>query len=88
MLFRSEDAKIRTDSFDCMRKCFRCMDNKMLGAMYIGDLGNPRGIRVLKSFLDSGAADGDRELFYQVVSSVRKLGGDITDIHDPFRDFA
>lgn len=87
-LCQAEEETIRINSFDCIRKCFRKMDNKMLGAMYIGDLGNPRGIRVLKSFLDSGAADDDRELFYQVVSAVRKLGGDITDIHDPFRDFA
>ncbi len=86
-LTQAEDENVRMDSFDCIRKCFRKMDDKMLGAMFIGDLGNPRGIRVLKSFLDSGAADDDRELFYQILSSIRKLGGDITDIRDPFRDF-
>lgn len=86
-LCQAENENVMTDPFDCIRRCFRKMDNKMLGAICIGDLGNPRGIRVLKSFLDSGEADDDRELFYQILSSIRKLGGDIADIRDPFRDF-
>ncbi|MFA7205807.1 MAG: hypothetical protein WC102_05680 [Saccharofermentanales bacterium] len=86
-LVRMENGSERKDVFECVRNCFRVMDNKLLGALYVGDLGNPRGIRLLKGFLDSGAADDDRELFYQILSAVRKLGGDIADVRDPFGDF-
>jgi hypothetical protein len=74
--------------FTCLRGCFRKMDHKVIGAICLGDYGDPRGIRVLKGYLDRHTDTTDRQTFYEILSSIRRLGGDIRDIQDPFRDFS
>ncbi|MHB8961825.1 MAG: hypothetical protein ACYC5K_01560 [Saccharofermentanales bacterium] len=74
--------------FSCIRRCFRRMEHKVIGAVCLGDYGDPRGITVLKSYLDRPDSKPDRQLFYEILSSIRRLGGEIHDIRDPFRDFS
>lgn len=76
------------DVFSCIRRCFRSMDHKVIGAVCLGDYGDPRGITVLKGFLDNPTNKPDRQLFYEILSSIRRLGGQIHDIKDPFGDFS
>jgi hypothetical protein len=79
----------RSDAiFACLRRCFRAMDHKVIGAVCLGDYGDPRGITVLKSYLDDPRQAPDRQLFYEILSSIRRLGGEIHDIRDPFGDFS
>jgi len=74
--------------FACLRSCFRAMPHKAIGAICIGDYGDPRGIAVLKSYLDRNIGKFDRQEFYEILSSIKRLGGTTSDIHDPFRDFS
>ena len=74
--------------FLCLRECFRKMDRKVIGAICLGDYGDGRAIPALKGFLDRHIDQADRQLFYEILSSIKRLGGDITDIHDPFGDFS
>lgn len=73
--------------FACLRSCFRNMEHKVIGAICIGDYGDPKGITVLKGHLDRNAGKFDRQEFYEILSSIKRLGGSITDVRDPFRDF-
>ncbi len=75
-------------AFTCLRTCFRTMQHKVIGAICIGDYGDPRGIAVLKGHLDRNTGRFDRQEFYEILSSIKRLGGTTNDIHDPFRDFA
>lgn len=79
ILTSSKIDSIKKESFDIVRKYFRNMDDKLLGVLFFEDLGNPRGITVLRRFLDEGGYKGDKELFYQTVSTIKKLGGDVSD---------
>ncbi len=76
------------DVFGCIRNCFRTMDHRVIGAICIGDYGDPRGISALKGYLDRYQGKFDRQEFYEILSSIKRLGGDIRDIKDPFRDFS
>ena len=81
-------AKHRTDeTYNSMRAAFRKAERKVIGALCLGDYGDPRAIALLKGYLDRNAHALDRETFYESMSVIQKLGGDISDITDPFGDF-
>ncbi len=81
-------AKHRTEeNYDALRASFRKAERKVIGALCLGDYGDPRAIALLKGYLDRNAHALDRETFYESMSVIRKLGGDISDINDPFGDF-
>ena len=42
---------------------------------------------MLKGYVNRNVATISRELFYEIMSAVKALGGDISDIEDPFGDF-
>ncbi|MHB1485410.1 MAG: hypothetical protein ACYCYI_12215 [Saccharofermentanales bacterium] len=75
-------------TFACLRNCFRAMPRKVIGGICLGDYGDPRGIAVLKGYLDRNEGRFDRQEFYEILSSIKRLGGDTSDIKDPFRDFS
>ncbi len=73
--------------FLCLRDCFRKMERKVIGAICLGDYGDGRAIPALKGYIDRHDDQIDRQLFYEILSSIKRLGGDISDIRDPFGDF-
>jgi len=81
-------ARHRTDeTYDSMRAAFRKSERKVIGALCLGDYGDPRAVKLLKGYLERNRHDLGREMFYETLSVIRKLGGDISDIDDPFGDF-
>ena len=42
-------------TFACLRSSFRAMQHKVIGAICLGDYGDPKGISVLKGYLDRNA---------------------------------
>ncbi|MBN1891750.1 MAG: hypothetical protein JW780_03145 [Clostridiales bacterium] len=82
-------AKHRTDeTYQTLRVAFRKAERKIIGALCLGDYGDPRAVKLLKGYLDRNNHRIDRELFYETLTVIRKLGGDISDINDPFGDFS
>jgi len=81
-------AKHRTDeTYNSMRAAFRKAERKVIGALCLGDYGDTRAIELLKGYLERNGSSAGREMFYESMSVIRKLGGDISDITDPFGDF-
>lgn len=73
----------RSDSiFATLRDAFRKMSNKAIGAICLGDYGDGRGATVLKSWLDSHQEVTDRQIISESLSSIKRLGGDISDIQN------
>lgn len=72
--------------FDCLRSCFRRMPDKVLGAVCLADYGDPRGIGALKSWLDRNLYSVDSTQYRELLAAIKKLGGDISDIANPFRN--
>lgn len=73
--------------YQALRAAFRRMKSKVIAVICIGDYGDPRGIALLKGYLDRTVHTIDRETFYEALSAIRRLGGEINDIQDPFHDF-
>ena len=74
--------------FQSLRRVFRSMDHKVIASICLGDYGDGRAVPLLKGYLDRHVHEIDRQFFYETLSAIKRLGGDITDIEDPFRDFS
>jgi len=77
----------QNEIYQALRAAFRRMKAKVIAVICIGDYGDPRGISLLKGYLDRTVHTIDRETFYEALSAIRRLGGEINDIQDPFHDF-
>lgn len=77
----------QNEIYQAIRSAFRRMKAKVIAVICIGDYGDPRGIALLKGYLDRTTHTIDRETFYEALSAIRRLGGEINDIQDPFHDF-
>jgi hypothetical protein len=42
---------------------------------------------MFKNYINRNQQTIERDLFYEMMSAIQKLGGDISDIQDPFGDF-
>lgn len=72
----------------CLKMVFRKMSHKVIASVCLGDYGDARAIPLLKSYLERNVKTIDRQFFYETLSAIKRLGGEIRDIEDPFRDFA
>ena len=70
--------------FQCLRTAFRSMERKAVGAICLGDYGDGRAVSTLKGFLDRFEGQVDRQTFYEVTNAIRRLGGDLSDVRNPF----
>ena len=74
--------------FQSLKRAFRSMEHKVIAAICLGDYGDGRAVPLLKSYLDRHIREIDRQFFYETISSIKRLGGDVSDIQDPFNDFS
>jgi len=68
--------KHSAESFDAMRTAFRRATNKQVAAICLGDFGDPRGIAVMRSWLDSHP-ETDRATRLEIVAAIKRLGGEV-----------
>lgn len=70
-----------------LKTCFRYMENKVYAVICLAEYGDGRAIPMLKGYINRNQHSIERDLFYEILSAVQHLGGDISDIEDPFGDF-
>ena len=73
--------------YDELRRAFRFMENKIYAVICLADYGDDRAVKMFKNYINRNQGTISRELFYEMMSAIQKLGGDISDINDPFGDF-
>ncbi len=73
-------------AYQCLKTAFRRMEHKVIGAICLGDYGDGRAIPALKGYLERAGDQVPRDVFYETVSAIRRLGGDVSDIRNPFRN--
>lgn len=69
--------------FAVLRKSFRRMKHPLIAAACIGDYGDARGIRVLRSYLEDKLPAVAPALFQEMASAIKKLGGDMDGLVHP-----
>lgn len=90
VIFLTEIGRAEPDEeiFQSLKIAFRSMEHKVIAAICLGDYGDGRAVPLLKSYLDRHIREIDRQFFYETISSIKRLGGDVSDIQDPFNDFS
>ena len=73
--------------YQALRHAFRFMDNKIYAVICLADYGDKRAVDMFKNYINRNQKTITRDLFYEMMSGIQKLGGDISDIEDPFGDF-
>jgi hypothetical protein len=66
--------------FICLKNCFRHMTSKAIGAICLGDYGDGRAIPTLRGWLDKNPKIDDRQILYEAISAIQRLGGDVSDL--------
>lgn len=87
ILSRIGKAEPSDDIYLALKLAFRYMTNKVYAVICIADYGDGRAIPMLKGYVNRNKDTIERDLFYEIMSAVQNLGGDISDIEDPFGDF-
>jgi hypothetical protein len=73
--------------YQTLRHAFRYMTNKIYSVICLSEYGDDRAVSMFKNYINRNQQTIDRDLFYEMMSAIQNLGGDITDIQDPFGDF-
>ncbi len=87
MLTRIGSEEPSDEIYGALRAAFRYMENKIYAVICIADYGDDRAVPMFKSYINRHQTTIDRDLFYEMMSAIQNLGGDISDISDPFGDF-
>lgn len=66
--------------FKCLKETFKKMDDKILGAMCLGDYGDGRAIPGLKGYVEKHWDTIDKATYLEIIGAVKHLGGSIDDI--------
>ena len=77
----------KDEIYDALRMAFRFMNNKNYAVICLADYGDIKAVPMLKSYINRHQDTISRDLFYEMMSAIQNLGGDISDISDPFGDF-
>lgn len=68
------------DVYVCIKETFIKMDDKIIGAICIGDLGDGRAIPFLRGYVEKNMDSIDYDVFCEIKAAVHKLGGNMDDI--------
>ncbi len=66
--------------FRTIKSTFNKMENKLFGAICLGNFGDGRAIPALRGFVEKNKSSIDYETFLEIKSSVHRLGGNMEDI--------
>lgn len=83
--------ELSSDVYMILRSYFLRHEPRVIAAICLGDLGHPRAVPLLRNYVIRNENDPDkldRQLYYEILSSIKRLGGDTSDLPDPFRDFS
>lgn len=75
-----EDSAKNQEIYQCLKTSFLRMPNHMLGAVFLGDYGEPKAIPVLRRFAMQNAGKIPMDDYYTVLAAIEKLGGIIDDL--------
>ncbi len=82
------DDTLRQEAYTVVRQAFKNFSDKTIPTLCLGDLGTARAIPLLRTYIEKNQRTIDRRLYYDILSSIQRLGGTIKDLPDPFGDHA
>lgn len=74
------DADKNDAIYKCLKASFLRMSNHMMGAVFLGDYGEPKAIPVLRRFAQQNAGKIPDDDYYAILAVIEKLGGIVDDL--------
>lgn len=68
------------DIYRCLKSSFRRMDNKLIGAVLLGDYGDGRAVPMLRKFAIDNKGLIDENVYFGVLGAIDKLGGEVKEL--------
>lgn len=75
----ADDGK-NDEIYKCLKASFLRMSNHMMGAVFLGDYGEPKAIPVLRRFAQQNMGKISNDDYYAILAVIEKLGGIIDDL--------
>lgn len=75
-----KDRNLYDSIYRAIKSTFVKMENKLFGAICLGNFGDGRAIPVLRGYIEKNIDTIDYETFLEIKSSIHRLGGNIDDI--------
>lgn len=66
--------------YRCLKNSFLNMSNKSMGAFCLGNYGDGRAVPALRGYLIKNRRDLDKNSFFDIISAIERLGGNIDDL--------
>lgn len=66
--------------YRCLKNSLSLIHNKAICVICLGNYGDGRAIPALRGFLEKNRGVIDKEVYYEVLSSIKKLGGNVDDL--------
>jgi len=66
--------------YKCLKNAFFKTQNHMLGAVFLGDYGNPKAIPMLRKFAKDNLGKCSMDEYYTILAAIERLGGIIDDL--------
>ena len=67
--------------YRCIKSTFLKMEDKVLGAICVGDYGDGRAIPLLKGYAEKNIGRLDRQTYLEIKAAVKRLGGIVDDMN-------
>lgn len=65
------------EAYQVLRKAFKRLDEKIIPVICLGDYGDGRAVPLLRSYLEKNWAELDRGMQSELMSSIKRLGGNV-----------
>lgn len=72
--------------YRCIKNTFNKMDDKVFGAMCLGDFGDGRAIPTLRGYVQKNRDSIDYETYCEIRAAVHRLGGNMDDLNISFKE--
>lgn len=66
--------------YKCIKSSFNRMDDKILGALSLGDYGDGRAIPTLRGYIEKNINSIDNATYKEILAVIKRLGGNIEDL--------
>lgn len=70
--------------YQMLRRSFRETEPRLIPVICLGDYGDARAVTMLRHYLIREAHMTDEATYYEIISTIQRLGGTTDDLPDPF----
>ncbi len=76
----ADEGRAREAVYELCRECLRKRQDRVISAVLLGQIGDPRAIPLLRRMAEKAYHEQDRQLHYECLAALDSLGADTSDL--------